>query len=72
MRFGLFCLMQRPGVPFTSLFDDQLAEIIHAETLGFDEVWFAEHRYANGAISPAPIFLWPRWHSAPSACAWAT
>ena len=54
MRFGLFCLMQRPGVPFTSLFDDQLAEIIHAETLGFDEVWFAEHRYANGAISPAP------------------
>jgi alkanesulfonate monooxygenase SsuD/methylene tetrahydromethanopterin reductase-like flavin-dependent oxidoreductase (luciferase family) len=54
MRFGIFCLMQRPGVPYTSLFDDHLAEIIHAEELGFDEVWFAEHHYANDAISPAP------------------
>lgn len=54
MRFGIFSLMQRAGVPFTTLFDDHLAEIIHAESLGFDEVWFAEHHYANDAISPAP------------------
>jgi len=54
MRLGLFCLMQRPGAPFTTIFDDHLAEIIHAENLGFDEVWFAEHHYANDAISPAP------------------
>lgn len=54
MRFGIFCLMQRPGAPFTDLFEDNLAEIIHAEDLGFDEVWFAEHGYANDAISPAP------------------
>jgi alkanesulfonate monooxygenase SsuD/methylene tetrahydromethanopterin reductase-like flavin-dependent oxidoreductase (luciferase family) len=54
MRFGLFCLMQRAGAPFASLFDDHLAEIIHAEELGFDEVWFAEHHFANDAISPAP------------------
>lgn len=54
MRFGIFCLMQRPGASFTILFDDHLAEITHAEDLGFDEVWFAEHHYANDAISPAP------------------
>ncbi len=54
MRFGLFCLMQRRGVPFTQLFDEHLAEIVHAEELGFDEVWFAEHHFANDAISPAP------------------
>lgn len=54
MRFGLFCLMQRPGVPFTALFDEQLDEIVHAEQLGFDEVWFAEHHFANEAIAPAP------------------
>jgi alkanesulfonate monooxygenase SsuD/methylene tetrahydromethanopterin reductase-like flavin-dependent oxidoreductase (luciferase family) len=54
MRFGVFCLMQRPGASFTNLLDDQLAEIIHADDLGFDEVWFAEHHHANGAISPAP------------------
>lgn len=54
MRFGLFCLLQRPGTSYTSLFDEHLDEIIYAEQLGFDEVWFAEHHFANGAISPAP------------------
>ena len=54
MRFGLFCLLQRPGVSFTRLFDEYLDEIVHAEHLGFDEAWFAEHHFANGAISPVP------------------
>jgi len=54
MRFGLFCLMQRPGVSFTRLFDEQLEEIVFAEQMGFDEVWFAEHHFANEAIAPAP------------------
>src|ERR1051326_728918 len=57
MRFGIFCLMQRPGVPFFYLFEDHLAEIIHAEDLGFEEVWFAEHHYANDAIVPTPNLL---------------
>jgi alkanesulfonate monooxygenase SsuD/methylene tetrahydromethanopterin reductase-like flavin-dependent oxidoreductase (luciferase family) len=54
MRFGLFSLLQRPGIPFTQLFDEHLDAIVHAEQLGFDEAWFAEHHFANGAISPAP------------------
>ena len=54
MHFGLFSLFQRPGIPYTRLFDEYLDEIVYAEQLGFDEAWFAEHHFANGAISPAP------------------
>src|SRR5258708_5113946 len=54
MRFGIFCLMQRLGTPYTALFDEHLAEIVHAEALGFDEAWFAEHHYNNDAVTPAP------------------
>jgi alkanesulfonate monooxygenase SsuD/methylene tetrahydromethanopterin reductase-like flavin-dependent oxidoreductase (luciferase family) len=57
MRFGLFTLMQRLGTPYTALFDEHLAEIVHAEDLGFDEVWFAEHHYNNDAVTPAPNLL---------------
>ena len=54
MRFGLFSLFQRPGIPYTRLFDEYLDEIVYAEQLGLDEAWFAEHHFANGAISPTP------------------
>ncbi|HEY7123808.1 MAG TPA: LLM class flavin-dependent oxidoreductase [Ktedonobacterales bacterium] len=57
MHFGLFSLMQRLGTPYTALFDEHLAEIIHAEDLGFDEAWFAEHHYNNDAVIPAPNLL---------------
>ncbi len=54
MHFGLFTLMQRLGTPYTALFDDHLDEIVHAEDLGFDEAWFAEHHYNNDAVTPVP------------------
>jgi alkanesulfonate monooxygenase SsuD/methylene tetrahydromethanopterin reductase-like flavin-dependent oxidoreductase (luciferase family) len=57
MRFGLFSLMQRLGTPYTALFDEHLTEIVHAEGLGFEEAWFAEHHYNNDAVTPAPNLL---------------
>ncbi len=39
--------------PWAQYYSEQLAQIRHAEELGFDEVWLTEHHFAEDGYSPA-------------------
>lgn len=43
MQFGLFSNGRRPGRTLGEAWEHDLAEIVHADRLGFQEVWISEH-----------------------------
>jgi alkanesulfonate monooxygenase SsuD/methylene tetrahydromethanopterin reductase-like flavin-dependent oxidoreductase (luciferase family) len=58
MRFGLFEIAQQVGGKSTAeIYRDLLDEMVLAEQLGFDAVYFAEHHFSDYSIIPSPNLL---------------
>lgn len=58
MRFGLFFLMQRdPSWSEEVVYETELAQMVAAESLGFESVWVAEHHFSDYGVCPAPQVL---------------
>ena len=53
MRIGLFCTYENPTGDYAHCFDVQTRLIRHAEAIGFDEAWLAEHHFDDDAVSPS-------------------
>jgi alkanesulfonate monooxygenase SsuD/methylene tetrahydromethanopterin reductase-like flavin-dependent oxidoreductase (luciferase family) len=52
MNIGLFALFENK-IGHLDAFDSQFELMLHAEQLGFDEMWMAEHHFNNRSISSA-------------------
>ena len=53
MRFGTFHLMERTfDVSETSVYDDNIEQIVLADELGFDRVWLTEHHFSSVPYVP--------------------
>ncbi len=57
MNFGLFYYCQGRGVAHDQAYAEMLAQIALAETLGFDECWFAEHHFTDYSLLPSPNLM---------------
>jgi alkanesulfonate monooxygenase SsuD/methylene tetrahydromethanopterin reductase-like flavin-dependent oxidoreductase (luciferase family) len=57
MNFGLFYYCQGRGVPHDQAYAEMLDQIVLAETLGFDECWFAEHHFTDYSMLPSPNLM---------------
>ena len=58
MDFGLFFLMQRDEAwSERAVYDSTLAQMLAAEALGYQSVWFAEHHFNDYGLCPAPPVL---------------
>jgi alkanesulfonate monooxygenase SsuD/methylene tetrahydromethanopterin reductase-like flavin-dependent oxidoreductase (luciferase family) len=57
MRIGVFCTYENPARDYKQCFDDQTRLILHAEALGFEEAWVAEHHFNPDAASPSILVL---------------
>jgi alkanesulfonate monooxygenase SsuD/methylene tetrahydromethanopterin reductase-like flavin-dependent oxidoreductase (luciferase family) len=57
MRIGVFCTYENHQRDFARCFDLQTQFIQHAEALGFDEAWIAEHHFDPDAVSPSIFAL---------------
>ncbi len=59
MEFGYFGLMgyrERGTSPHT-VFEEHIEQVKHADRLGFDTAWFAEHHFSNYCICPSPLLM---------------
>jgi alkanesulfonate monooxygenase SsuD/methylene tetrahydromethanopterin reductase-like flavin-dependent oxidoreductase (luciferase family) len=53
VRFGSFHLMERPfGRSEAAVYDDHIAQIVLADSLGFDWVWLTEHHFSSAPYVP--------------------
>jgi alkanesulfonate monooxygenase SsuD/methylene tetrahydromethanopterin reductase-like flavin-dependent oxidoreductase (luciferase family) len=57
VNFGLFYYCQGRGVPHDQAYAEMLDQIALAETLGFDECWFAEHHFTDYSVLPSPNLM---------------
>jgi len=57
MRAGVFCVYENPLGDYRRCLDDQTAMVRHAEALGFEEAWVAEHHFNPDAASPSIMAL---------------
>jgi alkanesulfonate monooxygenase SsuD/methylene tetrahydromethanopterin reductase-like flavin-dependent oxidoreductase (luciferase family) len=60
MRFGLLMPFWNPPRwrrPDTELYQDLLGQIVRAEELGYDSVWFPEHHFDVDGFTPSPLVL---------------
>ena len=58
MRFGLFQSVQLPDPKEqVRYYEEALAQVIHAEQLGFDSVWVTEHHFSRHGIVSATLSL---------------
>jgi alkanesulfonate monooxygenase SsuD/methylene tetrahydromethanopterin reductase-like flavin-dependent oxidoreductase (luciferase family) len=57
MNFGLFYYCQGRGVPHDQAYGEMLDQIALAETLGFEECWFAEHHFTDYSVLPSPNLM---------------
>jgi luciferase family oxidoreductase group 1 len=58
MDFGLFFLMQRDDRwTEQAVYDSDLAQMLAAESLGYESVWIAEHHFNDYGLCPAPQVL---------------
>jgi len=53
MRIGLFCTYENPVGDQRAAYAAQTRLVEHAEALGFDEAWIAEHHFNPDALSPS-------------------
>ena len=59
-RFGLWYDFRNPGPSapsFEAHYEATLAQITHAETLGFGSVWLTEHHFTDDGYTPSPLVL---------------
>lgn len=59
MQFGYFGLMgyRERGTPPRQVFKEHVEQVRHADRLGFDVAWFAEHHFSNYCICPSPLMM---------------
>jgi alkanesulfonate monooxygenase SsuD/methylene tetrahydromethanopterin reductase-like flavin-dependent oxidoreductase (luciferase family) len=57
MRIGVFCTYENHERDFARCFDMQTRYVQHAEALGMDEAWVAEHHFDPDAVSPSILTL---------------
>lgn len=58
MQFGVFLLLQSPQLrPSDEVYRNAVEQAEHADRLGFDAVWLAEHHFSNYGYSPYPLLL---------------
>jgi alkanesulfonate monooxygenase SsuD/methylene tetrahydromethanopterin reductase-like flavin-dependent oxidoreductase (luciferase family) len=57
MNFGLFYYCQGRGAAHDRAYAEMLDQIMLAETLGFDECWFAEHHFTDYSLLPGPNLM---------------
>jgi alkanesulfonate monooxygenase SsuD/methylene tetrahydromethanopterin reductase-like flavin-dependent oxidoreductase (luciferase family) len=75
VKFGVMQDLRSPQqwrMPFPEFYRAILDQIVHAEQLGYDNVWLTEHHFAEDGYNPsllptaAAIAAWTT--SAPSCC----
>ena len=59
MQFGYFGLMgyREKGTPPQRVFEEHVEQVRHADQLGFEIAWFAEHHFSNYCICPSPLLM---------------
>lgn len=57
MKWGIFCLFERYETSTAKAIEDQMSLVEYADTLTFDEIWFAEHHFNDFSICPSPSLL---------------
>ena len=59
IEFSLFSLMgyRDRGTNVGSVVSDTVSLVQHAEEVGFDAAWFAEHHFSNYCVSPSPLIM---------------
>lgn len=57
MRFGVFSTYENPQQDFARCFETQTRLVRHAEALGFEEAWVAEHHFEPDAACPSILTL---------------
>jgi alkanesulfonate monooxygenase SsuD/methylene tetrahydromethanopterin reductase-like flavin-dependent oxidoreductase (luciferase family) len=59
MHFGYFGLMgyRERGTPPHTVFSEHVEQVKHADQLGFETAWFAEHHFSNYCICPSPLIM---------------
>ena len=59
MKFGLAYEMQRPVLDDHAVIEETIEQIILADELGWDYVWFVEHHFLTGfSMSPCPEVIY--------------
>ena len=59
MKFGLAYEMQRPVLADHAVIEETLEQIILADEMGWDYVWFVEHHFLTGfSMSPCPEVMY--------------
>ncbi|MCE2462431.1 MAG: LLM class flavin-dependent oxidoreductase [Dehalococcoidia bacterium] len=59
MKFGLAYEMQRPVLDDHAVIEESLEQIILADEMGWDYVWFVEHHFLTGfSMSPCPEVMY--------------
>ncbi len=54
MKFGVFYVLESPDHDYARNYAEMLEQIEYAESLGFDEVWLAEHHGTDYGSMPSP------------------
>lgn len=54
--FGLMGYRQRGKAPH-EVFREHIEQVVHADQLGFEIAWFAEHHFSNYCICPSPLMM---------------
>jgi alkanesulfonate monooxygenase SsuD/methylene tetrahydromethanopterin reductase-like flavin-dependent oxidoreductase (luciferase family) len=59
MQIGYFGLMgyRERGTEPRQVFRQHVEQVVHADRLGFDAAWFAEHHFSNYCICPSPLLM---------------
>jgi alkanesulfonate monooxygenase SsuD/methylene tetrahydromethanopterin reductase-like flavin-dependent oxidoreductase (luciferase family) len=59
MHLGYFGLMgyRQRGRPPHEVFREHIDQVVHADRLGFEIAWFAEHHFSNYCICPSPLIM---------------
>ncbi|QUT07822.1 LLM class flavin-dependent oxidoreductase [Sphingobium phenoxybenzoativorans] len=57
--FGTLNLMQQRDAvkPREQIFKESVEQVVLADELGFDNVWFAEHHFSNYGLCPSPLMM---------------
>lgn len=54
--FGLMGYRERGKSPH-DVFREHVEQVVHADRLGFEIAWFAEHHFSNYCICPSPLIM---------------
>ena len=59
MDFGHFSLMgyREKGFSTEDVFGEHVEQVKHADRLGFEIAWFAEHHFSNYCVCPSPLMM---------------